>query len=305
MLDSEHSNIQTCSDRRNNLLRMYQSTSVVTNNHRTPIVVPLYKHPHSQIFNMVGGNPNYEDALRRLSKVVNSTFSRADCGPFREPVDWRGLELYDYPKIIKKMMDLGTVKRKLERNQYKTAQECADDIRQIWTNCKTYNADGSDFYLLAEGFSKRFEDRYKKIQAEFDTGDEEGKASTQARNEKSLALGLDVKTKFASNLFLLSGMEIGHVIQVLDLRCPQALDNPNPTSTNGVAEAVARGVVEGGNKRQKTHGSNVEINVEAIDGRTFGELDRYVKEKMLLRSNGAGDASGGPSRQREGTVKKK
>lgn len=253
----------------------------------------------------MGGNPNYEDALRRISKVVNSTFSRADCGPFREPVDWRSLELYDYPKIIKKMMDLGTVKRKLERNQYKTAKECAEDIRLIWTNCKTYNADGSDFYLLAEGFSKRFEDRYKKIQAEFDTGDEETKASIQARNEKSLALGLDVKTKFASNLFLLSGMEIGHVIQVLDLRCPQALDNPNPTSTNSPAAVEAVTIGAEGNKRRKTMSANVEVNVEAIDGRTFGELDRYVKEKMLQRSNGAVDTIGGQSRQREGSVKKR
>lgn len=64
------------------------------------------------------------------------------------------------------MMDLGTVKRKLERGQYQTAAECADDIRLIWTNCMTYNADGSDFFLLAESFSRRFEDRYKKIRQE-------------------------------------------------------------------------------------------------------------------------------------------
>lgn len=63
-------------------------------------------------------------------------------------------------------MDLGTVKRKLERGQYQTAAECADDIRLIWTNCMTYNADGSDFFLLAESFSRRFEDRYKKIRQE-------------------------------------------------------------------------------------------------------------------------------------------
>ncbi len=106
------------------------------------------------------------EALRRMSKLVNYLMSRQDSGPFREPVDWREMGLYDYPKIIKKMMDLGTVKRKLERTQYSTAVECAQDIRLIWTNCKTYNADGSDFYLLAESFSKRFEDRYKKIQAE-------------------------------------------------------------------------------------------------------------------------------------------
>jgi len=67
---------------------------------------------------------------------------------------------------IIQMMDLGTVKRKLERNQYKNASECAEDIRQIWANCKAYNADDSDFYFLAESFSEKFEERYRKIQAD-------------------------------------------------------------------------------------------------------------------------------------------
>jgi len=74
--------------------------------------------------------------------------------------------LWDYPKVIKKMMDLGTVKRKLDAWKYKTAAECAEDIRLVWTNCMTYNADGSDFYLLAEAFMKRFEDRYRRIKME-------------------------------------------------------------------------------------------------------------------------------------------
>lgn len=112
------------------------------------------------------GTTSENEALRRMTKLVNYLLSRPDSGPFREPVDYRGLGLWDYPKIIKKMMDLGTVKRKLERNQYKNAKECAQDIRLIWTNCQEYNADESDFYLLAENFSKRFEERYAKIQAE-------------------------------------------------------------------------------------------------------------------------------------------
>lgn len=107
-----------------------------------------------------------DEAMRKMSKLINYLMSRQDSAPFREPVDWKNLELFDYPKIVKKPMDLGTVKRKLERGQYPNANDCASDIRLIWTNCKTYNADGSDFYLLAESISKRFEDRYKKIEAE-------------------------------------------------------------------------------------------------------------------------------------------
>lgn len=111
--------------------------------------------------------PSSQDAaLRKMLKLVNSLLARSDSTPFAEPVDWRGLELWDYPKIIKKMMDLGTVKRKLERKSYKTHEECAEDLRLIWSNCKLYNEQDSDFWHLANVFSKKFEDRYKKIQAE-------------------------------------------------------------------------------------------------------------------------------------------
>ena len=89
-----------------------------------------------------------------------------DTGPFREPVDWRGLELYDYPEIISKMMDLGTIQKKLERQQYNTAWEVAQDIRLVWNNCMTYNAEGSDFWALAKQHLRRFEDRFRKIRYE-------------------------------------------------------------------------------------------------------------------------------------------
>lgn len=107
-----------------------------------------------------------DEALNKLSKMVASFVSRNDSGPFREPVDWRGLELWDYPQIISKMMDLGTIQRKLERNQYETAAQCAQDIRLVWKNCMTYNAEDSDFWVLAKAYSKRFEDRYRRIKNE-------------------------------------------------------------------------------------------------------------------------------------------
>jgi hypothetical protein len=107
-----------------------------------------------------------QEALKRVTKIVDAFVLRNDCAPFLEPVDWRGLELYDYPTIIKKPMDLGTIKRKLERNQYKSAAYCVADIRRVWNNCMTYNSVGSDFYNLAKNCSKRFEDRYRRIRNE-------------------------------------------------------------------------------------------------------------------------------------------
>jgi hypothetical protein len=52
-----------------------------------------------------------------------------------------GLE--DYPQIIKRPMDLGTVRDRLLANQFTSHQAVLDDIQLIWDNCKQYNVDGS------------------------------------------------------------------------------------------------------------------------------------------------------------------
>lgn len=76
-----------------------------------------------------------DEALRRTTKIVNSFLANEDLTPFREPVDWRGLELMDYTQVVKKPMDLGTIKRRLDRLQYSCAAEVAHDIRLVWKNC--------------------------------------------------------------------------------------------------------------------------------------------------------------------------
>lgn len=213
------------------------------------------------------------EAMRKMAKLITYLISRQDSVPFREPVDWKGLELFDYPKIVKKPMDLGTVKRKMERGLYETIEECAADIRLIWTNCKTYNADGSDFYLLAESFSKRFEERYKKIDMELDANNNQDDSLVSPLKQNS---SLDVKAKFAANIFRLSGMELGHVLQVLDLKCPNALEDPESSADSNTRTSLNSQVDE----------AQVEINVDAIDPRTFAELDRYVKDKIFARTTG-------------------
>ena len=45
--------------------------------------------------------------------------------PFRVPVDWKGMGLFDYPTLIKKPMDLGTVKKNISARKYKTIPEAA------------------------------------------------------------------------------------------------------------------------------------------------------------------------------------
>ena len=45
--------------------------------------------------------------------------------PFRVPVDWKGMGLFDYPTLIKKPMDLGTVKRNINARKYKSIPDAS------------------------------------------------------------------------------------------------------------------------------------------------------------------------------------
>jgi hypothetical protein len=63
----------------------------------------------------------------------------SDSFEFRAPVDWKAYGLLDYPIIIKKSMDLSTVRKNLNNNFYEAVEDCLRDIELIWQNCKTYN----------------------------------------------------------------------------------------------------------------------------------------------------------------------
>jgi hypothetical protein len=50
--------------------------------------------------------------------------------------------------MIVEPMDLTTVKQKL--GEYGSAQEALADLRLIWENCRTFNAEGSEILQSAE-----------------------------------------------------------------------------------------------------------------------------------------------------------
>lgn len=181
--------------------------------------------------------------FKQIEKIVDGLYARQDALPFREPVDWRELGLYDYPQIIKKPMSLSDVKKKLQSNGYRTHSEAAEDVRLIWSNCMEYNQDGSDYYKLAKKFRSRFEDKYAKVITE----------ETPATSEADRAPSLEEKTKFAHNIYKIKSEELGEVVMKMDQICSHALE-------------------------QKPDQDEIEINIDAIEPHCFHELDRMVKE---------------------------
>ena len=47
-------------------------------------------------------------------------------------VDYKALQLHDYPKVVKKPMDLGTIQEKLLKGQYDTLREVCCPFFLMW-----------------------------------------------------------------------------------------------------------------------------------------------------------------------------
>ncbi|EDV27974.1 uncharacterized protein TRIADDRAFT_20501, partial [Trichoplax adhaerens] len=104
--------------------------------------------------------------LRFLKTVIDGLWKHRYAWPFRQPVDPVKLQLPDYFKIIKKPMDLGTIKRKLEGKMYHSAKECMDDILRTFTNCYTYNKTSDDIVLMCEELEKVYKKKLAQMPAQ-------------------------------------------------------------------------------------------------------------------------------------------
>jgi hypothetical protein len=89
---------------------------------------------------------------QKCAGIVDSLIKEKISENFRFPVNWKKLGLLNYPLLIKKPMDLSTLRKRLARNSkkpIKSLQEFFEKLQLIWDNCKFYNQDGSvRFYLF-------------------------------------------------------------------------------------------------------------------------------------------------------------
>ncbi|KAI0314993.1 Bromodomain-containing protein, partial [Amylostereum chailletii] len=83
--------------------------------------------------------------------------------PFAEPVDWQRLGIPDYPKIIKKPMDLLTMRQKLDNGDYASAEKFRQDFALIIKNCFEYNSPGTPVNQAGIELQHLFEDKWKGL----------------------------------------------------------------------------------------------------------------------------------------------
>lgn len=122
-----------------------------------PLNQMAYSGPPQPPVKDPGRQGRMTNQLQFLQKVLlKSLWRHHFAWPFHEPVDATKLNLPDYHKIIKTPMDMGTIKKRLENNYYRSASECMQDFNTMFTNCYIYNKPTDDIVLMAQSLEKAF-----------------------------------------------------------------------------------------------------------------------------------------------------
>ena len=79
---------------------------------------------------------------------------------FHQPVDWEAFNLRDYPTIITRPMDFGTIKTKLQNNAYEDYSHFAEDMRRVFDNCIRYNGENHEYGKIAQNLKREFNSVY-------------------------------------------------------------------------------------------------------------------------------------------------
>ena len=97
------------------------------------------------------------------AKILEQLISHQFAYPFLNPVDPVALNIPDYPRVIKRPMDLGTIRHKLDNGAYMTHDEFASDVRITFDNAMLYNAPGTDIYNMADRLKKKFDEQWRLL----------------------------------------------------------------------------------------------------------------------------------------------
>jgi len=109
---------------------------------------PLEKRPRRASTGTAVTQGSGGATLQKIGNEIVGKLMRADRYQiFLEPVDTAIVP--DYLDYIKHPMDLGTVKKKLSEDQYRTLADLKSDLDLIWSNCCFYNAKDTEYYKKA------------------------------------------------------------------------------------------------------------------------------------------------------------
>lgn len=234
------------------------------------------------------------DLMRLCGTILKHLMQHKWAWPFLQPVDVEGLQLHDYYKIIRRPMDLGTIRSRLEAKDgtgYRHVRELCEDVRLVFRNAMLYNDSWTEVHVMAKALLQRFEDRWKVSieprlleEEKLFENQQEGYlvdiAELRSREEQAVEqLRKDVLSQLTDVQCKLNGF----LMQVLSKCRPMRVEERKdlysrlrklpPASLSRVVELVS---AEGGGEAVA---DDISVDLEALDSSTLWRL--YFFEKMV------------------------
>ena len=97
--------------------------------------------------------------------------------------DWVKMELPSYPKIVKKPMDLATIRKKLDNQEYTTAHKFYDDFKLMIRNCFLFNPSGTPVNLAGIELQRLFDEKWKHLPPLREASEEEEEEDDESEEE--------------------------------------------------------------------------------------------------------------------------
>ncbi|ONK65536.1 uncharacterized protein A4U43_C07F38110 [Asparagus officinalis] len=102
--------------------------------------------------------------IKQCGSVLMALMNHQSGWVFNQPVDPVKLKIPDYFSIIKKPMDLGTIKHRLERKHYSSTHHFAEDVRLTFSNAMRYNPPYNAVHMMAKDLCKIFNAKWKSLE---------------------------------------------------------------------------------------------------------------------------------------------
>lgn len=135
------------------------------------------------------------EQLKFCSKILGDFHRKQHytiASPFYEPVDWVKYDLPTYPKMIKKPMDLSTMRKKLDNHEYLNAEKFWEDFKLMIRNCFTFNPAGTPVNQAGIELQKTFDDKWKNLpplhEVSEDDDDDDDDEDSEVERSRTIAM---------------------------------------------------------------------------------------------------------------------
>jgi bromodomain-containing factor 1 len=80
-----------------------------------------------------------------------------------ELIDWQKMDLPNYPRVVRKPMDLSTMRKKLDNGEYDGPHDFYDDFKLMIRNCFNFNPTGTLVNDAGAELQRVFDEKWKNL----------------------------------------------------------------------------------------------------------------------------------------------